>query len=101
MASRDGLYEIFSKILGNENVYFNPPESINMSYPAIKYSISGEKNIYAGNKKYNKRIRYTVMIIDYDPDSPITDKIDELPFTSFDRAYKADGLNHFVYTLYY
>ena len=39
--------------------------------------------------------------IDKKPDNEVIDKILHLPYSSFDRHYKADNLNHDVFTLYY
>ena len=33
------LHEILCTILGSRNVYFQPPESIKMNYPAIVYGL--------------------------------------------------------------
>lgn len=46
-------------------------------------------------------MRYTVTIIDRNPDSAIPNKVAELPLCSFNRFYTADNLNHFVYNLYF
>ena len=55
---------------------------------------------YANNDKYIHNNSYTVTLIDSDPDSIIVDEILKLPFTSFDRQFKSDNLNHFVFTIY-
>lgn len=99
MGKRTDLHEILCEILGSRNVYYQPPKQ--MKYPAIKYSLSDIDEKHADNKHYLLTKRYQVMIIDHDPDSEIGDRLMELPMCSFDRSYPADGLNHFVYTLYY
>ena len=46
MASRLELQTKFENILGSRNVYFQPPSSVQMRYPAIVYS---RKNIEIRN----------------------------------------------------
>lgn len=102
MASRLDLHEEFVNILGIKNSYFQPPESIKLNYPCIKYSKSGIDTNHANNKRYKNTNRYEVIVIDRDPDSEIPDMIlDHFQMCSFDRAYTYDNLNHFVLTLYY
>ena len=86
---------------GVENLYFQPPESIKMQYPAIVYSISRVDNKFAENKNYLQFIAYQVIVIDKNPDSDIFKKMSRLLMCTFDRLYTADNLNHFVFTIYY
>lgn len=95
------LHEVLCKILGTRNVYFQPPESIQMNYPAIVYSLDNIKNMYANDGVYLSARRYAVTVIDKDPDSPIADKICLLPTCRFNRSYKKDNLNHYVFELYF
>ena len=102
MARRLELHEEFCEILGTRNVYFQPPESIALEYPGIKYSISGMDTKRANNKLYKNTIRYEVIVIDPDPDSRIPyDILGHFEMCNFDRWYTSDNLNHFVLTLYY
>jgi hypothetical protein len=99
--TRLDLHEELCNILGSRNVYFRPP-SKGMKYPCIIYNRDGEKYFPADNKNYIKRNRWTITIVDEDPDSEIGDRMKEnLAYCTFDRSYVADDLNHFVYTLYY
>lgn len=82
------------------NVYFQPPSSIQMKYPCIRYTLSSENIRHADNKKYTKHKRYSVTVIDRNPDSLLPDRVGDLPYCSLERTYFADGLNHFVYTIY-
>lgn len=96
--------------LGNElkqaptvkEVYFQPPQSIQMKYPCIRYSKSAIDVKHADDKIYRKTNQYTITIIDPNPDSTIPDWIlDHFAMCRFDRAYIADNLNHFTIILYY
>ena len=84
-----------------ENVYFQPPPSLMMKYPAIVYNFSLKRKIPANNHTYLKYVAYQVTVIDRNPESSIADKIEELPMCAFDRSFTSDNLNHFVYTLFY
>lgn len=98
---RPELHEILCTILGSRNVYFQPPESIKMKYPAIVYSLNGIDNQYADGGVYLSHRKYSVTVIDKDPDSGIVGKAASMPKCRFDRAYRKDNLNHFVFTLFY
>lgn len=89
-------------MLGSKYVYFNPPEAVKLQYPCIKYSIAGMDIKRANNSVYKNKTRYTIIVIDDDPDSEIyTEILTHFKMCSFDRTYPADNLNHFVLTLYY
>lgn len=101
MASRLKLQSELETILGSRNVYFQPPESIRMIYPAIVYSRIRIDNRHANDFVYKQDDAYEVIVIDRNPDSEIVRKISRLPKCRFDRHYKADNLNHDAFTLYY
>lgn len=101
MHRRLELHEILCEILGSRNVYYQPPPSVQMKYPAIKYSRSGIHNTFADNKVYKQSNTYEIIVIDEDPDSEIVNKVSTLPMCRFDRHYEADRLNHDVFTLHY
>ena len=99
MASRLKLHEVLQEVLNSENVYFQPPAKMN--YPCIKYELSDIDASYANNAIYTKINRYTVTLIDRNPDSKFVEKIQALPMCRFDRPYVADNLNHWVFELYF
>lgn len=106
MAKRLELHEILCEIInitepnGDRHVYFQPPESLKMNYPAIRYTLSKVKTNKANNRVYQKDRGYSVTLIDKNPDSGYVDKILEIPYCSFNNAYIADNLNHFNFTIY-
>lgn len=101
MSDRLELDALLREILGSNNTYFQPPESIKMRYPAIVYSRNGIFNQHANNGVYNQSTEYQLIVIDKDPDSEIVKKISMLPKCTFDRHYNTDNLNHDVFTIYY
>lgn len=101
MASRLKLQTKLEEMLGSRQVYYQPPESIKMEYPAIVYSKSKIQSTFANDTVYSKKTRYDVTVIDRRPDNPIIEKLMELPYCSYDRMFKSDNLNHDTLTLYY
>lgn len=101
MASREDLQVLLEEILGSENVYFQPPEDMKLSYPAIVYSRDDIQNTHANDGVYHQNNLYSITVIDRDPDSEIVSKISTLPLCRYSRNYKADNLNHDVFELYY
>lgn len=101
MHDRLDLHEELCKILGSRNVYFQPPVSVSMKYPAIVYERDNIRNSHADDGVYKQSPVYSVTVIDFDPDSEIVEKISKLPKCSFSRHFTSDNLNHDVFTLYY
>ena len=101
MATRIDLQNVLEELLGSRNVYYQPPESLKMNYPAIVYSRKTIDNSYANNSVYKQNYAYEITVIDKNPDSEIVNKISKLPTCRFDRHFKSDNLNHDVFTLYY
>lgn len=101
MASRLSLQTLLEDLLKSRNVYFQPPSSVSLKYPAIVYSLSDINNGFADNKPYYQSIYYKVTVIDYDPDSEIVGQVSNLPSCRFDQHFSANNLNHYVFTLYY
>lgn len=101
MSSRLSLHEELKTLLGSAYVYFQPPESIKMIYPCIVYGLDDIDIKHANNKTYLNKKRYSIIVIDKNPDSIIPDKFLLLPMCSFDRFYTADNLNHWVFSLYF
>ena len=101
MANRLYLHTIFEEILGSKNVYFQPPESKKMEYPAIKYSMDGIDKRSADDTAYMLTKKYELIVISKKPDHPVIDKLLQLPMCRLDTHYISDNLNHDVFTLYY
>lgn len=101
MKNRLLLHELLCEVLGSRQVYFQPPESVKMQYPAIVYSRNNIGNEYANNEVYMQSPSYIVTVIDKNPDSELVEKVSRLPICRFDRHYTADNLNHDIFTIYY
>lgn len=101
MASRLDLQLLLEQLLESKNVYFQPPESIKMRYPAIVYSLNDIESKYADNGVYMSNRQYSLILVDLDPDSIYIDKIAKIPACQFSRYYSSDNLNHWVFELYF
>lgn len=101
MDKRPNLHTQLVNLLGSRNVYFQPPPSVQMHYPAIVYSRSDIDTKYANNAVYINDVAYQIIVIDNDPDSEIVMRVANLPKCRFDRHYVSDNLNHDVFTIYY
>ena len=83
------------------NVYFQPPETIKLDYPAIVYTMSDIRNTFASDGVYKQSHFYELTVIDKSPTSEIVEKVSKLPRVRFNRHFKSDNLNHYVFTIYY
>lgn len=107
MSRRLKLHKTLCNILacperGNDcRVYYQPPSTVSMKYPAIVYALNGKEQRHADNRVYLSSDNYSVIVIDSNPDSELVDKIAELPMSRFNTSYAKDNLNHTVYEIYY
>lgn len=96
------LHQKLCDILGSNHVYFQPPESIKMKYPAIVYNLSSGKSRYADNNVYLLNKRYSVTVIEKNPDSDWAKVIpSSFEYCTFERMFATENLNHWQFSLYY
>lgn len=101
MGTRLELQTLLETVLGSGNVYFQPPETLKMQYPCIVYNRDYAITNFADNKPYANTKRYSVTVIDRNPDSLIPDKIADLPMCLFVRHMTVNNLNHDIYNIYF
>ena len=101
MRSRLELQSMLEELLGSRNVYYQPPESLKLEYPAIVYSRSTIESIHADDLKYANFNRYEIIVISKKPDHEVIHKLINLLFSSYERHYVSDNMNHDVITLYF
>ena len=99
MGLRLDLHQILETF--TPNVYFQPPNNIELKYPCIIYKRDFADTKFADDIPYNHRLRYQIMVIDPDPDSDIPGKVASMPMCLFNRFYTADNLNHDVYNVFF
>ncbi len=84
------------------NVYYQEPATVRMSYPCIIYDLSNVDTIYADNKAYRNMKMYTMTYICQLPNEAKVDEIlDGFRYIRFDRHYTADNLHHYTFDLFY
>lgn len=107
MSERLELQEILSNLVGitepdgDRHVYFQPPPSVRIKYPAIVYKLKDIDNLHANDGIYLQNTAYEATVIDPEPDAVLFEKVAKLPYSRFDRFYPKDNLNHYVFTIYY
>lgn len=95
------LSKILYDLLGSRNCYYSPPTGKQLKYPCIVYKNEGLDSTHADNLLYVKVFRWSVTIIDEDPDSPLVEGLLSLPMCSMGTPFCTEGLYHFPFTLYY
>lgn len=89
-------------MLGNRNVYFQPPASVKLEYPCIIYNIGNGDTKRANCKIYKYTYSYEITIIYKKPNMDIIKTmLDEFEMCRFDRSYISDNLIHYSFNLYY
>ena len=101
MGQRLDLQALLEALLESEDVYFQPPASLQMAYPCIVYKRDNMDTQFADNNPYSLTTRYMVTVIDGDPDSVIPKKVALLPQCIYSRSFVAENLNHDVFILYF
>ena len=103
---RSRLDELLAAVLnltesdGDRHTYFNPPSTVKMKYPAIRYSLAGINRRFANDGSYHTKPSWEITLIDRNPDSIYVDKILQIPYCSFGRFYVADNINHWTFTIH-
>ena len=98
--NRTELQSLLESILGSRNVYFNPPESLKISYPCFVYKFTGFSNNKADDANYKTRKRYQITLIHKNPDNTLVDTLEELQYCRYENSFVIDNLYHYVYTIY-
>ena len=86
---------------GDRNVYYQPPPTFVMSFPAIVYDFDTQEVVHADDIKYLKSTCYKLIYITKLADDPMVETLSELPYCSIGRKYVSDNLHHFPYTIYF
>lgn len=102
MDRRLKLQSLLEKVPGIKKVYFQPPASVRMVYPCIRYNRGRPRTARADDAAYRYTQAYELIVITSDPDSPIPQYIAEhFPMAEVNTTYVADNLYHTSITLYY
>lgn len=101
MANRIELHKKLKEILGNANVYFQPPSSVKLKYPCIVYKLSRINTNSANNSPYIFSHLYELTLIEREPDTGVAERLMLELNARFDRPFTSDNLYHTVLTLNY
>lgn len=95
------LQALMKGLDGVEEAYIQAPTS-GMKDPCIMIERGLPSRVSAAdNLKYFFQKGYTITVVDRKPDSLIPDLVEELPTAEFNRFFRLNGLNHFVFQLYF
>ena len=97
MDRRLELQDLLESLLESDEVYFQPPETIRMKYPAFVYSLSNYEANHADDRPYLTRSTYEVKLITRNPEPELVPVMASTPGFSFDRHYVAENLHHYVF----
>lgn len=87
--------------LGSNNVYYQPPADISMSYPCVVYHFDDDVMLHANNSPYWKYYTFTATLITKNPvPTEFMAAMDDMDYASFDRHYTTDNLHHFSYKIH-
>lgn len=95
------LQAIFVGMAGVQAAYFQPDQNTKVVDPAVIYERDDSWHARSDNILWLFKKRYTVTVIDREPDSLIPDQVEALPHSTFNRFFRRNGLNHFVFQLYF
>ena len=102
MATRLQLQSKLEELLESRNVYYQPPSTLIMKYPCIRYTDGVPDYRFANDKRYKNLNCYDLIVISKKPNDPVNGKILEtFSYCAPGRSYVADNLYHTPYTLYY
>lgn len=102
MDRRLKLQENLEKVPGTKKVYFQPPASVRMVYPCIRYNRGRPRTRRADNLAYHFTQAYELTVITPDPDSPAPQYIVEhFPMAEINTTYVVNNLYHTQITLYH
>lgn len=93
------LQTILKDLDGVKAAYIQAPTS--MEYPCILIEPSTSDVTNADNIKYLLYKGYTIIVVDRASDSAIPGLVEGLPHSRFERFYRVNGLNHFVFKLFF
>lgn len=94
------LQALLKGLEGVKDAYIQPPTE-GMEYPCIMIERANSDVDHADNRIFHLMKGYTVTVMDRAPDSPIPDLVEGLQYARFDRFFRTNGLNHFVFQMFF
>lgn len=102
MEKRLKLQKELEDILGTRHVFFQPPETLKLTYPCIVYTREPKSISRADNNAYRITDRYTVTLIQKSPEDNFVDSLlTHFQMIEHDQHFAVDNLYHDIFTLFY
>lgn len=99
---RNDLEQILFELVGNENVYFQPPTGTQLKYPCIVFRLLNVPTRHANNKAYHWDRAYQITHIYKDYRKELVDEfLNRFKLVSFDTRFTSNNMYHDVYTIYW
>lgn len=96
------LREVLQDTVGVVNIYFEPPNGYQMSYPCIVYEKDTSDHKYADNYVYRFVQAYQVKYISKKADNEVVAALQQkFQNCRYGRHFIADNLHHDVVIIYY
>jgi hypothetical protein len=95
------LQALMGSLGGVQEAYIQVPPT-GLQYPCIMIERGSSSDVkFADNLKFHLLKAYTITVVDRSPDSAIPDLVEGLPKVRFDRFFRTDNLNHFVFQMFF
>lgn len=102
MAPREQLQTVLGTVLGEGDVYFQPPPNLMLKYPCIVYNLAGIQSEYASDHTYLATRKYLVTYIHRGHDiNDVVNRLLALPLCSYSSHFVVDGLYHDSFSIFY
>lgn len=102
MHNRSELHKKLERLMGSSNVYFQPPASVQLSYPCVIYTLGTGDMKRADDSVYMYTYSYEVTFIYKRPNIDIVEQVlKTFSMSSVYRVYVSDNLNHYAFRIYY
>lgn len=102
MHNRSELHEKLEMLIDSSNVYFQPPASVQLSYPCVIYTLGTGDMKRADDSVYMYTHSYEVIFIYKRPNIDIVEQVlKTFSMSSIYRVYVSDNLNHYAFKIYY
>ncbi len=97
----DALRTELATTLTNENVYYQPPpDFLFETFPVIVFKLTGNNNIHADNIVYKSRLKFQVVLMSVEQDTPAFSYLLNRQLCTFLNSYIHNGVYHSVFDIY-
>lgn len=101
MRKRDDLHRLLVSLLNTDKIFYQPPESMKLTYPCWVYGLSTIDQKKADDGSYLNTKGYMLTYMTNKSDDDTWSPILTLENCVFDRTYKTNNMYHYVFTLFY